>query len=104
CAFAQAGDWPQFRGPSGLSYADEKDLPSTWGGKEQQNVIWKTPLPKADNPFSSPIVAAGRVFLTTVTNKPLTQEVLCFDKSNGKLLWQTPVDAGPLKLTDLRGG
>src|SRR5947209_13974343 len=82
---AQGGDWPQFRGPSGLSYADEKGLMTTWGGKEEENIRWKTPLAKADNPFSSPIVAGGRVLLTSVINKPLTQTVLCFDRSDGKL-------------------
>jgi outer membrane protein assembly factor BamB len=101
---ARAADWPQFRGPSSLAYADEKNLPTRWGGKDDENILWKTPLPQADNPFSSPIVSAGRIFLTIVKNKPLAQTVLCFEKSTGKPLWQTQVDAGPLKLTDLRGG
>jgi len=64
---ALAADWPQFRGPAGLSRTEEKALPTEWGGKDDRNVVWKTPLPKADNPFSSPIVSNGRIFLTTAT-------------------------------------
>jgi hypothetical protein len=30
---AFAADWPQFRGPTGLGFTDEKDLPLKWGGK-----------------------------------------------------------------------
>src|SRR5436305_326216 len=99
---ARAGDWPQFRGPDGVSYADESDLPLTWG--KDQNVVWKTPLPKAHNPFSSPIVAAGRVYLTFASNKLEPHTVTCLDAADGKVLWQTPIEPGPWKLTDLRGG
>src|SRR5437016_1605601 len=40
----RAGDWPGWRGPTGLGYTDEKDLPLTWNGKTGQNILWKTPL------------------------------------------------------------
>lgn len=98
-----AGDWPQFRGPNSQSISDEKNLPLRWN-KDGQGVLWKAPLPRADNGFSSPIVCKGRVFLTTATNHPLTHAVLCFDAQTGALLWQTAVDPGPWKLGDLRGG
>src|SRR6516165_381617 len=45
CAEAgRAGDWPGWRGPTGLGYTDEKDLPLTWNGKTGRNVLWKVPL------------------------------------------------------------
>ncbi|HET6248510.1 MAG TPA: PQQ-binding-like beta-propeller repeat protein [Tepidisphaeraceae bacterium] len=102
-ATLRAGEWPQFRGPNSMSYSDEKGLPTTWGGPDGKNIAWKVALPKADNPFSSPIVCNGRIFLTTVTNKP-QHTVLCFDAADGKLLWQTDVPPGPWKLGDLRAG
>jgi outer membrane protein assembly factor BamB len=101
---SQAADWPQFRGADSLGYADERNLPINWGGANAKSIVWKSPLPKSDNGFSSPIVCNGRVFLTTVTNKPLTHALLCFNAGDGKLLWQIPIEPGPWKLTDLRGG
>jgi outer membrane protein assembly factor BamB len=102
--FACGENWPQFRGPSGLSYSDERDLPLTWDAKTGENIAWRAPLPKSDNPWSSPIVSGDRVFVTCVTNQPVTHRVLCFAKADGKPLWETAVEPGPLILKDLRGG
>ena len=101
---AHAADWPQFRGPTGLGYTDERDLPLTWNAKTGENIAWRAPLPKNDNPYSSPIVSGDRVFVTSVTNVPLTHRVLCFAKADGKPLWDVSVEPGPLILKDLRGG
>ena len=30
---ARAGNWPGWRGPTGMGYTDEKDLPLTWDAK-----------------------------------------------------------------------
>src|SRR2546423_11500908 len=68
--FGVAADWPGWRGPTGMGQTTEKDLPLTWGGKEQANVRWKTALPGVDRKAaqdqnqSSPIVSRGRVFVT----------------------------------------
>jgi hypothetical protein len=43
---SRAENWPQFRGPTGLGYSDEKDLPLTWNASTGENVAWKVPLPK----------------------------------------------------------
>ncbi len=96
--------WPQFRGPTGLGYSDEINLPLKWGGAAAENILWKSPLPKSDNPYSSPIVWRDRVFVTSVRNTPLEHHVLCFQVSDGKPLWDVTVAPGPWKLTDLRGG
>jgi len=58
----QAEDWPQFRGPTGQGHATERGLPLEWS--EHHNVIWKVPVPGLG--WSSPVVADGRVWLTTV--------------------------------------
>jgi hypothetical protein len=68
---ALAADWSSWRGGTGQGICDEKDLPLTWGGKDETGVLWKVYLPgveeKAtlDKNQSSPIVVKGRVFVTT---------------------------------------
>jgi outer membrane protein assembly factor BamB len=105
CALvAHAGDWPQFRGPTGLGYTEEKGLPLKWDGKTGEGIRWKVPLPKSDSPFSSPIVVGDRVVVTCVQNEPVTHRVLCFAKVDGELMWETTVPPGPWILKDLRGG
>ena len=31
-------NWPGFRGPTGLGYTTEENLPLTWGGPDRKNV------------------------------------------------------------------
>jgi outer membrane protein assembly factor BamB len=109
-----AGDWPGWRGPTGLGYTDEKDLPLTWNGKTGRNILWKALLhgggknnPEFSSPgWSSPIVWRDRVFLTTsvwpagLTEKERRQSiaahhVLCFRASDGRPLWDIVVPSGP---------
>src|SRR5258706_4985825 len=101
---ARGGDWPQWRGPTGQGRVEDTNLPTTWAGKTGENVLWKTALPKGDTPYSSPIVRGDRVFVTLAMNKSREHHVLCFDKKEGKQLWDTEVPPGPWNLTDLRGG
>lgn len=112
-----AADWPNWRGPTGIGITDARDLPLTWGGTENNNVLWKTPLPGADGKVkldhnqSSPIVSKGRVFLIMVywpegvdqTEMP-EHHVACYGAEDGKRLWDVKVDPGPWLLKDLRGG
>jgi outer membrane protein assembly factor BamB len=110
-------DWPSWRGPTGQGICDEKDLPLTWGGKDEVGVLWKISLPgvdakaKQDRNQSSPMVARGRVFLTASywPNNAKTDEfpehhVCCYQLSDGKSLWDVTIAPGPWKLHDLRGG
>lgn len=116
---SQAGEWPGWRGPTGLGYSDEKDLPLTWDGKSGENILWKTLLHggKKDNPefgspgWSCPIVWGERVFLTTATwpiglpekerrAQIAEHHVLCFQVADGKLLWDTVVPAGKCLVND----
>jgi outer membrane protein assembly factor BamB len=60
---AAAQDWPQFRGPGGQGHSDERGLPLEWS--ETRNVAWKSPIPGLG--WSSPVVAGGRVWLTTAS-------------------------------------
>ncbi len=62
-ADARAQDWPQFRGPTGQGDTTERGLPAEWS--ETRNIAWKTAVPGRG--WSSPVVAHGRVWLTTAT-------------------------------------
>jgi outer membrane protein assembly factor BamB len=120
---ARAGDWPGWRGPTGLGYTDEKDLPLTWNDKTGENVLWKTLLhggrknnPEFSSPgWSSPIVWRDRVFLTTATwpsgldekqrrGSIAKHHVLCFDAADGKQLWETEIAAGKLLVDNFYHG
>ena len=57
----QAQDWPQFRGPTGQGHSAERGLPLEWS--ESRNIVWKTAVP--GNGWSSPVIAGGRVWLTS---------------------------------------
>src|SRR5580658_8262740 len=98
---ARAGEnWPAFRGPTGLGYTDEKNLPLNWDAKDGKNVLWKSPL--IGQGHASPIVWGDKVFVcTALWGKNVTREavipeqhVLCYQVADGKLLWDTIVPAG----------
>lgn len=112
-ATTRAGDWPGWRGPTGLGYSDEKDLPLKWNGKSGEGVVWKTMLhggrmnnPEMASPgWSCPIVWGDRVFLTTAVwpaghdekmrrAEIAEHHVLCFNAADGKQLWDTIVPPG----------
>lgn len=63
--------WPGWRGPGGLGAAPEADLPLEWG--PEHNVLWKAPI--AGRGHSSPVVWAGRVFVTTAVEGPSLPDV-----------------------------
>src|SRR4051812_43361583 len=67
-AACRAENWPGFRGPTGLGYTAEKDLPIIWGGLENKNVLWKSPVKGQGH--ASPIVWEDRVFVCTVYFQP----------------------------------
>ena len=83
----EAANWPAWNGPSGSGVSTETSAPVQWS--EQDNVRWKTPLPGGGN--SSPVVWGNRVFLTQPLEKEQKLALLCFDRQNGKLLWQSSV-------------
>ena len=84
---ATAGNWPGWRGPEGTGMSADKNLPLKWSDKE--NVRWRVALPGPGN--SSPIVWGNRVFVTQAVEKDNRRTLMCFDRANGKLLWQSGV-------------
>ncbi len=98
---AQAEDWPQFRGPTGQGHTTERGLPLEWN--ETNNIIWKSPVPGLG--WSSPAVANGRVWLTTVVESKerrgrvsASLRALAYDVATGRELVNVEVfrldDAG----------
>ena len=82
-----AEQWPQFRGPGGQGESNAARLPLEWS--ETSNVAWKVPVPGLG--WSSPVVADGRVWLTTaIEDDPRKGDVslrlLGYDESSGREL------------------
>ncbi len=96
-----ADNWPAWRGVDGQGQSSEKGLPLTWSTKE--NVRWKAPLPDAG--CSTPVIWGERIFLTQASEKTTwppkgtqgglavarKRSLICFDRTNGKILWQKDV-------------
>jgi outer membrane protein assembly factor BamB len=97
-----AEDWPQFRGPTGQGHAVERGLPLEWS--EGRNILWKVPV--AGLGWSSPVVSAGKVWLTSVVEMKdarrdrvsASLRALAFDVETGRELVNVEVfqikDAG----------
>jgi len=85
---AAAADWPMFRGPDLNGVATDNSAPVNWSAEE--NVLWKATLTGAGN--GSPIVSAGKVFLTTAEDaEGRTRSLHCFNEQDGELLWTKSV-------------
>lgn len=81
---ADAADWPMWRGPGhdGLAVGD---APTQWSAR--QNIAWSVDVPGKGH--GSPIVVQDRVLLATADLEAQRQELLCFDRATGKLLWRS---------------
>ncbi|MED6333945.1 MAG: PQQ-binding-like beta-propeller repeat protein [Planctomycetota bacterium] len=111
-ASAEAGDWPRFRGPDGTGVSDEEGLPERWS--ETENVAWSAEI--AGRGWSSPIVTAGRVLVTSAVpdgedveprkglyfggerKEPVEMDyrwtVTCLDAKSGEVRWERVAHQG----------
>lgn len=87
---AQAGDWPQWRGPHFNGSSDERNLPSEWS--KTDNIAWIADLD--GEAASTPVVCGKRVFLSGVDAAKDALVVTAFDRTNGKRLWQHEIARG----------
>ncbi|MBF0198606.1 MAG: PQQ-binding-like beta-propeller repeat protein, partial [Planctomycetes bacterium] len=78
-------DWNQWRGShDGEGNIVKQNIVTEWG--PNKNILWQSKVPGKGH--SSPIVAAGKVYLTTADKSKKTQSVLCYDQKTGKKLWE----------------
>ncbi len=82
-------NWPGFRGPDGTGVVKSGEWPTDWDAAAGRGIAYKTPVPAPGN--SSPVLWGNRIFLTGATAE--RQDVMCFERSSGRLLWRTPVAA-----------
>ncbi len=82
-------NWPRFRGADGTGVVKSGTWPTEWDAATKKGIVYKVPVPSPGN--SSPIIWGNRIFLTGATAD--VQDVMCFERSSGKLLWRTPVSA-----------
>jgi outer membrane protein assembly factor BamB len=78
-----AQEWRQFRGPDGQGHAEgSSGLPTQWS--ESTNIAWKVPVPGRG--WSSPVVAHGRIWLTTAVTegKETSLRLLSYDAETGR--------------------
>ena len=87
----RAENWPCWRGPRLDGTSLERELPTRWTSTE--NILWKTELPGSGH--ASPIVWGDRVFTVTALAETEDRQLLCLDRQNGALLWQTTVLQAP---------
>lgn len=92
CVSASAADWPRFRGQTGQGMSDEKNVPLKWSRAEDgkdENIAWAADIPGVGH--SSPIIVGDRVILTYTDAAGADCHVIAFDRTNGKVLWDSPV-------------
>ncbi len=106
-----AGDWLQFRGPSGLGTTTEPGIPTRWD--DENNIAWKILLPGAGG--SSPIIKSDRIFVTCHSGygvpgdsageiDQLKRHLVCLDRRTGEILWTTETPAAQPEQARIREG
>ena len=78
---ASAAEWDRFRGPNGSGVSGARGVPAEFG--PTRNLLWKTGLPPG---HSSPVLTAGRIFLTAFDGDKLL--TIALDRQSGKILWR----------------
>jgi outer membrane protein assembly factor BamB len=99
--------WQSYRGYRSSGVLDNANLPDSFNLNTMKNIRWKTEVPGLG--LSSPVIWENKLFITTAVSKtdnsgfkpgiygnvtPVSDssvhdwKVLCYDKNNGKLLWE----------------
>ncbi len=89
---SEAGNWPQWRGPTLDGISPEKALPVSWD--RQKNITWELPLPSFSG--STPIVWGDSIFLNLADGTDLY--LWCVDREKGILQWKQHLGQGNVKM------
>ncbi len=85
---AGAANWPSWRGDvAGSGICSEKNLPLQWS--DTQNIRWSVKLPERGN--STAVVWGERVFVNQAIEAENRRTLMCFHRTDGRLLWQKGV-------------
>lgn len=87
-SIANAGNWPQWRGPNANGVSDEKNLPVKWSAEE--NIAWKLAMP--DRSGSTPIIWGDKIFLNVGEGEDIF--LWCVDKKKGTVIWKQKLGGG----------
>ncbi|MBC34514.1 MAG: hypothetical protein CL663_00510 [Bacteroidetes bacterium] len=86
--FAEARNhFPSFRGAGSMGISYQKNVPTSWDGASNQNVLWKVKL-EVDG-YNSPIIWEDKLFITGANADK--REVFCYNKNTGALIWVTEI-------------
>jgi outer membrane protein assembly factor BamB len=88
-----AEDWPGWRGPRGDGTSKSEKVPLDFG--KAKNVRWVADILGVGH--SSPIVSAGKVFLTSCIEGEEKRLLVCLDARTGKELWRREVTRAELE-------
>lgn len=91
--------WPQFRGINGSGVANPDQSPPVKFGSAEK-LFWKTPIISG---VSSPCIWGDRIFLTGFDEKKQQLLILCYERSNGKLIWKRVVPTKEIERFHLTG-
>lgn len=91
-AAAQAGNWPQWRGPNLDGTSDETNLPVKWSAEE--NITWKLPLPGLSG--ATPVIWGERIFVNVTDGDNI--ELWCVDRNTGQPLWKKLLGGGNVRM------
>ncbi|HEY2573029.1 MAG TPA: PQQ-binding-like beta-propeller repeat protein [Verrucomicrobiaceae bacterium] len=87
-----AENWPQWRGPRLDGTSHDSGFPKDCNFAQ---AIWRTPLPGEGH--ASPIVWNDRIFTVASVAETGQRLLLCLDRANGSILWQSTVIKSPLE-------
>lgn len=76
-----AADWPRFRGPNGVGKSDEA-VPVDLSDKKL--LRWSASVGEGN---SSPVIAAGRLFVQASSSDGKERKLFCLDAATGKQHW-----------------
>lgn len=79
---------PFFRGPDGDGISYQKGFVKAFDGSTGENVLWKVKIPKRG--YNSPVIWNDKLFMTGADDS--VRVVYCYNKNNGKLLWEAKAD------------
>ncbi|RMG02196.1 MAG: hypothetical protein D6741_04125, partial [Planctomycetota bacterium] len=80
--YAQAENWPRFRGENGQGISDQKGFPVSFSPGD---FAWSVELPGVGH--SSPIIWEGSLFVTSAIEEGAVRYLHCLDAATGEHRW-----------------